>query len=110
MPISPYNDSMQFLQDLGAALNAELGPFKKPLSHVTLNPKIGTAVYACKPGKAKQLLGALKQLDFTTIERPIAYVYGGTRVEASGEKTFVNYNSAVGILIVGTDITKDSPL
>lgn len=110
MPIAPYNESTQFLDELGAALKNAVGPFTGTLTHKSENKSIGSSVYACKPGKSKALMSALKGLDFTTIERPISYVYGGTRVEASGEKTFVNYNSAVGVIIVGTDITKRDPI
>lgn len=101
---------MQFLGELGVALTNAVGPFTGTLTHKAANRNIGSSVYACKPGKSAAIMSALKELDFTTIARPVSYVYGGTRVEASGEKTFVNYNSAVGVLIVGTDITKRDPL
>jgi hypothetical protein len=108
MPIPSYSkpdEEIRFLDELGIKLASLLGPFKT--SNLSgPQGRIGSSVVRCKIGKGKELVKLLASEDFTTMERPALYVYGGVRMEVSGEKTFVTYSSALGILLLGTTITK----
>ena len=106
---SPESDSTKFLVETLEGIRAILGPLSANMLK-TQNPKYGSSVVSCKVGKARELIKFLDQQDFTTVDRPIAFVAGGTRLESTGEKTFVNYNAAMGVLLIGTTIQKNSPL
>lgn len=116
MPIKPLKVTSaiplgkdQFLEETIAGLKSLLGPFTKD-AQIHNGTKYGASVVGCKPQKAKALIKLLESLDFTTVDRPIAFIAGGMRLEDTGEKTFVNYNSMLGVLIVGTTIQKNALL
>ena len=106
---APPLDKNQFLEETIAGLKSLLGPFTKD-AQIHNGTKYGASVVGCKTSKARELIKLLESLDFTTVDRPVAFIAGGMRMEDTGEKTFVNYNSMLGVLIVGTNIHKNAPL
>ena len=104
------SDGDEFLDELRSSLTSVLGPFRTRQFKPTVNPGIGVSVMACKIGKGPALIAALHKLGFTTIDKSAAYMFGGTHVDDDGAKTFVNYTSMAGVLVVGTSITKEPVL
>lgn len=98
-----------FLEETLTGLDSLLGPFTSA-KNTPKSTKYGSAVVFCKAGKARELIKFLEQQDFTTVDRPVAFISGGMRLESSGEKTFINYNAALGVLLIGTTITKNLSL
>jgi hypothetical protein len=102
-------DPRALVAQLISELKAVLGPFGAPLKHPS-SGKWAFSVVGCKIGKHKEVVKLLGNIDFVTVDRPVAFCAGGMLIEPTGEKTFVNYNAAVGVLTIGTTVQKDIEL
>ena len=91
------------------SLRSVLGPWSTNLLK-TSPSAYGSSVVSCKAGKAYAVMKLLEQLGYRITSRPSEFTaVCGSNMVAAGI-IFVNYNEAIGTLLLGTTIQKNPPL